>query len=209
MAYANVFLRVINSVDYRRLKLFDESGFAVPDLCNPRYGRAPCGERAIEVNKQRGSRNVTLNLMIGADGVAYFNLLDGPSNMDTFTEFFLQTTNATNNKGDFVLKPGDIVILDNCPIHHRHAGRIVSNLLNTMHVEYVFLPTYSPHLNPAELCFQHIKTVFKSDSVARNLAKDNLHFSISHVVNRAFLHRIAVIISDTYNTSTLKVIKVL
>ena len=72
--YSNVFLRVIRNKNYRSLKFFDESSFAVPDVCNPRYGHARKGERAIEVNRLTRSRSVTLNLMIGADGVSYFNL---------------------------------------------------------------------------------------------------------------------------------------
>ena len=183
MLYTRAFVQVLSNLDFRCIKFFDESGFSLPDVCNPRYGRAPKGERAVEVGKKTKTANITLNLMIGSSGVAYANIIDGPSNMDCFIDFFFQAINATTNTGEFALKPGDFVVLDNCALHHNHAEHIIGNLLAQHGIEYIFLPTYSPHLNPVELCFQYIKSVFKSDQRLRNVAKDNLHYAIMNTVN--------------------------
>ena len=56
------------------------------------------------------------------------------------------------------LVAGDILVLDNAPIHKRRAvmGMFVA-LLRAAQVTVVFLPTYSPELNPCELVFAQCK----------------------------------------------------
>ena len=43
------------------------------------------------------------------------------------------------------------------------AERELNNYLPTVGVEYVFLPTYSPDLNPAEQVFRKVKKILKCD----------------------------------------------
>ena len=175
-------IHVLHRKDVTKIKFFDESGFAHPDVSNPRYGRALKGERAIEIMDNRRTPNKTLNLLLGVEGVCYANILPGPSNTDTYIQFFFDAANATTNNGDLALKPGDFVIVDNCPIHHGRAERILSVFLDRLGIEYIFTPVYTPDLNPVELCFQHIKTLFKTEHV-RQLAKDNLEYAIMYCVN--------------------------
>lgn len=76
---------------------------------------------------------------------------------------------GTNNATDFllfvaeliangVLVPGDHLVLDNAAIHY--AASIVDDLnalLDAADVVALFLPTYSPELNPCELIFGESK----------------------------------------------------
>ena len=48
------------------------------------------------------------------------------------------------------------MILDNCPIHH---SRIVAETASDLNIRLVFLPSYSPDLNPIELIWKSIKRV--------------------------------------------------
>ena len=53
---------------------------------------------------------------------------------------------------------GDIFVVDNASVHN--AAEIVDQLeaaLDAAHVRMIFLPTYSPELNPCELVFGQIK----------------------------------------------------
>ena len=168
--------------DGTKIKFFDESGFAVPDVTNPRYGHAPKGERAIEIVHNKRTPNKTLNLLISSNGVCYANVLDGASDSDTFMDFFFTAINSTNNDGDFSLKPGDLVVVDNCPTHRGRAEDVLKIFLHRHGIQYIFTPKYSPHLNPAELAFQHIKLLFK-DRAMREIAKDNLNYAIMLCVN--------------------------
>ncbi|MCG7882407.1 MAG: transposase [Candidatus Thiodiazotropha endolucinida] len=182
LRYMQVFIDVLHRKDVTKIKFFDESGFALPDVSNPRYGRSSKGEHAIQILDNRRTPNKTLNLLLGFEGVCYANILQGPSNTDSFVQFFLDAVNATTNNGDFALKPGDFVVVDNCPIHHGRAEQILSLFLDRLGIEYIFTPVYAPDLNPVELCFQHIKTMFKTEQM-RRLAKDNLDYAIMHCVN--------------------------
>jgi transposase len=53
-----------------------------------------------------------------------------------------------------MLKPGELVFLDNCPIHKRDE---IEELIDTRGAGVIFLPTYSPDLNPIELCWSKVK----------------------------------------------------
>ena len=44
-------------------------------------------------------------------------------------------------------------------------------------VEFVYLPTYSPEFNPAELVFSKLKTILKRFEF-RELLRDNLHVAV-------------------------------
>ena len=53
---------------------------------------------------------------------------------------------------------GDYFIVDNASIHHaRDISQQLSTLLDTFNIRLIFLPTYSPELNPCELIFAQIK----------------------------------------------------
>jgi transposase len=53
-----------------------------------------------------------------------------------------------------VLVADDYLIVDNAAVHHGDdSAELVATLLGTFGVELVFLPAYSPGLNPCELVF--------------------------------------------------------
>jgi transposase len=53
-----------------------------------------------------------------------------------------------------------IFTVDNCSIHHNRAERVLDQFFWLSGVQYAFLPTYSPDLNPVENCFGQIKRYF-------------------------------------------------
>ena len=60
------------------------------------------------------------------------------------------------------IKQGDVFVLDNERIHSTDCCEHLSSLLwNVMQVLVVFLPAYSPELNPIELCFNYFAQVLK------------------------------------------------
>ena len=52
------------------------------------------------------------------------------------------------------LKPGDIVVLDNLSSHKSEKAR---QILRERGVWFLFLPPYSPDLNPIEMAFSKLK----------------------------------------------------
>ena len=75
-------------------------------------------------------------------------------------------------------------MVDNCPIHHGRAEQILSLFLDRLGIMYILTSVYAPDFNSVELCFQHMKILFKMEHM-RRLAKHNLEYTIMHCVNTA------------------------
>jgi transposase len=76
-------------------------------------------------------------------------LFDGPINGERFHAYVEQFLAPT-------LKPGDVVILDNLG---SHKGKAVRRTIRNDGARLVFLPKYSPDLNPIEQVFAKFKTL--------------------------------------------------
>ncbi|WP_293904108.1 transposase, partial [Phenylobacterium sp.] len=57
-----------------------------------------------------------------------------------------------------ILKPGDVVIMDNLGSHN---GKAVRAALRNAGAHLIFLPPYSPDLNPIEQVFAKLKTLLR------------------------------------------------
>ncbi len=92
-------------------------------------------------------KTTTLIAALGLEGIRCSTVVDGAVNGDVFEAFV-----------EFVLvpelRPGDVVIMDNLSSHKRQRTR---ELIEAMGAELVFLPPYSPDLNPIEMVFSKIK----------------------------------------------------
>ena len=78
------------------------------------------------------------------------------------------------------LKPGDCVIWDNLSVHKTRA---VQKLFEKAEIELLFLPPYSPDLNPIEMCWSKLKTYLRVKEV-RNYEK--LSEAISAAIKEIF-----------------------
>jgi transposase len=61
------------------------------------------------------------------------------------------------------LKRGDIVIIDNLPAHK---GVAVEKVINTARARLLYLPKYSPDLNPIEQAFSKLKALLRKAELA-------------------------------------------
>jgi transposase len=75
------------------------------------------------------------------------------------------------------LNPGDIVILDNLS---SHKGAEVSDLIRATGAELLFLPPYSPDLNPIENAFAKLKELLRK---AAERTRENLWRRIGHLLD--------------------------
>ncbi len=78
--------------------------------------------------------------------------LDGPVDADAFEAFCLQVLAAT-------LSPGDLVVMDNLSSHKTTAVR---QAIESTGAKAVYLPPYSPDLNPIEMAFSKLKQLMRS-----------------------------------------------
>lgn len=130
------------------------------------YARAPKGVRVYErVPRNRG----TVTAIIGAlsiDGVEAVMTNEGATTAEVFSRFVREHLLP-------VLRPGDLVIMDNLGAHHATGIRAA---IEASRAHVLYLPPYSPELNPIELCWSKIKQTLRSWS-ARSLTslRDAIH----------------------------------
>ena len=95
----------------------------------------------------------TLTFLAGlrCDRIVAPFVFDGPINGDAFTLWVERCLVPT-------LSPGDIVILDNLG---SHKGKPVRNAIRAARARLLFLPPYSPDLNPIEMMFAKLKTLVR------------------------------------------------
>ena len=78
-------------------------------------------------------------------------VLDGPINGKSFAAYIKQFLVPT-------LSPGDIVIMDNL---RSHKGPAIRKAIRAAGAKLLFLPPYSPDLNPIEQVFAKLKTMLR------------------------------------------------
>jgi len=81
------------------------------------------------------------------DGLTAPWIINGPMNRQTF-EVYVETQLAPT------LRPGDVVILDNLSSHKSERAKAI---LKERGAWFLFLPPYSPDLNPIEMAFAKLK----------------------------------------------------
>jgi transposase len=111
------------------------------------YGRAPAGERVVDAVPGGHWHTTTMISAMRQEGVATAMVTQGATNalvFGGFVEHFLVP----------VLRPGDIVVMDNLSSHK--ASSIVE-AIEQVGAEVWYLPPYSPDLNPIELMWSKVK----------------------------------------------------
>jgi transposase len=79
-------------------------------------------------------------------------IIDGPINGELFTIYVEQVLAPT-------LAKGDIVVLDNLG---SHKGKAARNVIRARGAHLIFLPPYSPDLNPIEQVFAKLKHLLRN-----------------------------------------------
>lgn len=118
-----------------------------------RYAWAPKEQRVAEgVPTHYGaSFPWTLVSTIGVRGLQAPWLLKGALNGDAFEAYVTYVLAP-------ILRPGDIVVLDNAAAHKMKAAR---QAVEACGARWAFLPPYSPDLNPIELCWSKVKGILR------------------------------------------------
>ena len=111
------------------------------------HGRCRRGERLRAKLPHGHWKTLTFLAALRHDRIDAPAVIDGPINGLSFLAYVEQLLIPT-------LKPGDIVILDNLG---SHKGEAVRKAVRAAGARLLFLPPYSPDLNPIELAFAKLK----------------------------------------------------
>lgn len=134
----------------RRLIFIDET-WAKTNMTRLR-GRAPRGDRLIDQSPHGHWKTTTLIAALGIEGMRCSTVVDGAANADVF-EAFIEHVLVPE------LQPGDIVVMDNLSSHKRARTR---ELIESAGTQLLYLPPYSPDLNPIEMIFSKVKQLLRS-----------------------------------------------
>jgi transposase len=137
-------------LDPARLIFLDESG-AKTNLTRLR-ARAPRGQRAHGCAPCGHWGVMTMLGALRLDGTTTCLTLEGATDTAVFRAFVEQCLVPT-------LRPGDLVVMDNLT-PHKSAPTLA--LIRAAGAEVVFLPAYSPDLNPIEKMWSKVKTFLRS-----------------------------------------------
>ena len=116
------------------------------------HGRAPEGERVHgSVPRNRGTVTTLLGAL-GLGGMRAMMTIEGGTTANVFEAFVRHVLVPT-------LKPGDVVVMDNLGAHKSRAA--LQAILDAG-ATYLFLPPYSPDMNPIELAWSKLKALLRS-----------------------------------------------
>lgn len=115
------------------------------------HGWSPRGQALLAKVPHGHWKTLTFLAGLRHDGIVAPLVLDGPINGVSFTAWVQQMLVPTLSKGD-------IVILDNLG---SHKGKPARKAIREAGAHLLFLPPYSPDLNPIEMMFAKLKALLR------------------------------------------------
>ena len=143
------FSKYVRSIVAERFVFVDECSTNIS--LSPIYARAPKGERARGKAPRNWGKNISLICAIDAEGVKPSMSVEGSVDgkaFESYIEHFLAPE----------LKRDQIVVMDNLSVHK---SKRVERLIEERGATLLFLPPYSPDLNPIEEVFSKVKNTLR------------------------------------------------
>lgn len=141
------------SLDPQKLVFIDETWIKT-NMTRP-WGRCGRGRRLVAAVPHGHWRTSTFIAALRCDGLTAPCVLDRAINGASFLAYVEQVLVPT-------LAPGDIVVLDNLG-SHKVAG--VRRAIEAAGATLLYLPAYSPDLNPIELAFAKLKALLRAGAI--------------------------------------------
>ncbi len=116
------------------------------------WGRAPKGQRIREATPQGHWQVLTTLAAMSQRGIEAAMTIASPTDGDVFTTYVQQVLSPK-------LQPGDVVVLDNLSAHKITGIRA---LIEARGAQLLYLPPYSPDLNPIELAWSKFKQYLRT-----------------------------------------------
>lgn len=157
------------SMDTSKLVFLDESG--INTGMTRIYGRALNGERVVEYTPDVRFQRTSILSSIDSKGNYVPMIYSGALNGELFKSY-LENFLVPN------LNQGDIVIMDNLS-SHKVTG--VEDLIESAGAMILFLPPYSPDLNPIEQMWSKIKSYLRK---CKARTKDSLEKAIEEAFTK-------------------------
>ena len=139
--------------DADHLVFLDESG--VNTDMTRHYARSKKNERAVDSTPVNTPCNTTILFSVRLNGKTCHTVYCGGTTMEWFAEY-LKTMLIP------ALSKTDIIVMDNMRSHH---AKIVKQVLDESGINDLYLPPYSPDLNPIEKMWSKLKAYLRKEKV--------------------------------------------
>lgn len=139
--------------DINHLVFLDESGVNIN--MTRHYARAWKNRRAVDKTPLNTPCNTTVLSSIRLNGDCAYTVYQGGTTAERFAEYLKTKLLPT-------LSEADIIVMDNMRSHHAKA---VKQLLDSSKVTYLYLPPYSPDLNPIEKMWSKLKAFLRKEKI--------------------------------------------
>jgi len=144
------FLEKLRAVPPHRLVFLDETGSHI--AMTRSHGRGPEGERVVgRIPRNRGVVTTVLG-SIARRGLTALMTVQGGTSKEVFMTFVREHLVPT-------LRRRDVVVMDNLGAHH---ARGIRDAIEAAGATVVYMPPYSPDLNPIELCWSKLKQLLRT-----------------------------------------------
>ena len=140
---------MICTLDAKRMVFVDECG--THTSLAPLYAWAPRGKRAYSKVPRNRGKNTTLLASMTLEGMGPCLVVAGSTTGKVFEAYVERVLLPA-------LKPGQVVVMDNLSAHK---GSKIRELIEAQGCELLFLPPYSPDLNPIEEAFAKVKALLR------------------------------------------------
>ncbi len=137
------------SLDPDRIVFVDETG--TNTAMTRLRGRCKCSERLVGRAPHGHWKTTTFVAGLRNNAITAPYVIDRPMNGEIFLAWLEQALIPT-------LAKGDVVVMDNLPAHKIASVR---QLIEAAGVILLYLPPYSPDLNPIEMAFAKIKALLR------------------------------------------------
>jgi transposase len=107
--------------------------------------------------------NITMVGALTIEGLTAMMTVDGATDGEVFEAYVEKILVA-------VLRPGDIVMLDNLGAHRSHRAK---QLIESAGAQIKWLPPYSPDMSPIEECWSKLKQILRSKAARTRVALEN------------------------------------
>jgi transposase len=135
-------------------------------------GRAPKGERVHASSPHGHWQTTTMIGSIRLDGTTASMAIEAPTDTEVFQTYVREILCP-------VLRPGDIVVMDNLA---PHKNKETCSLIEQKGAQVLFLPAYSPDLNPIEKMWSKVKTFLRgAEARTRDTLMDAIALALQSV----------------------------
>jgi transposase len=132
-----------------RFVFVDEMGTNIS--LSPLYGWSRVGERLRARAPKNWGKNITLLSSMSMEGMGSSVAVEGATTGAVFEAYVEQALVPS-------LSPGQVVVMDNLSAHK---GERVRELIEGAGCELIYLPPYSPDMNPIEEAFSKVKGILR------------------------------------------------